>query len=1293
MALYWIEDDVVAWAPAKYMKEEDTPEGKMHTLVRLDGKKRVVADKVLKTLETVEQFELDNIIPNLIDLESFSEGIILHQCGERYKKEKIYTFVGTILVAVNPFKRLDIYNDEVIAHYKAAAKTSETPEPHVFSISSAALENLVNDQESQSVLISGESGAGKTETTKKILEYLAAVAGKDTRRTSSVNVADQILRSNPVLESFGNAKTGRNKNSSRFGKWMELNFTTGGRIKGCRIVNYLLEKSRLCFQLKNERNYHVFYMMITDEDTKAKYKLADASMYNYLNQSGCEVVEGRDDNEEFIDMMQAFNDLEFAADHQDNIFRTLTGILNLGNVSFEDNPDKEDTMRVANISYLQSACDFLGIPADEVGTALCFKRMETRDGVIQIPLDNTKCKDQRDALGKEIYFQMFNSLVRKVNDTIFKGEGDPGKNGDPLTCGVLDIYGFELFEINSFEQLCINWCNEKLQYFFNSVIFQGEMAMYESEGISCDKIVFADNLPCLELIEKKTTGLMSMLDEELVVPNGSDEKYCQKCHNAHKNHKYYSADRKNKNDFIISHFAGPVIYRTDNFMEKNKDQLAEVLCGCLENSKNKFIKDIFDFAKAESTAPGGGSPSKGGSKKMTVSKKFKNNLDQLMESLSSTTPHFIRCVKSNSKQKPLEFESPLCLRQLKYAGLFEAIRIRKSGYAYRFNLEHFVRKYYLCCSAGAGLDEKAYAEAIMKEMQNKSNGEITDDDWAVGKTKMFIKSRAPRMAIEDIRNQALAKWVIKIQSFFRMGLCKMRVWADKWAAMRKQKEELAKKRVEMEKKKAIMEERKRAKEARQMEEKKRQEEERLRIEAIKEEEMKKKKLELQAITVVQGVCRLYHAKRIAKKMKMIKLLGTAMTQRDSKLLEVAIKQATTSQNGQRSLATADRKIKSLCERARSVLGELYEEQDVKGELLLAIESHDLPELERCLEIAKARNMMNEPEAVHAKSMLDELRKSWGAKERLEMLTFMGNINAVLENADELKAAIDNARDFNVGVDDIAKAERYYDKVKKLIPIRNKMRVAVEIASRKMILECIDERKEFCKFHGDDFCKEEHSAMVNMLRMFSYERQLRGGDQIEAPPLTAEPEGGVAEDHGFDDCRLPTWAFVQFKTISDAEDDKAKEYETLKLEKRLDGDFEKMNEVRRVFKWVVNFATWRHPDHEAQIEKKYGDRSGDNENLVAGNSKHRTTLKKTPEKKKGKKEELKSGSSQRDRSKLKSSIPKQRLNTKKTSSGYGNGKTKIAGQQKTPKSDQKLKEMMKEYSAFYDTHRIPLDWCP
>ena len=336
---------------------------------------------------------------------------------------------------------------------------------------------------------------------------------------------------------------------------MELNFTNDGKIKGCRIVNYLLEKSRLVNQLTNERNYHVFYMLLTDDELKKKLKLSDAAMYNYLNQSGCEVVEGRDDHEEYIDMMAAFRDLEFDNEHQDNIFECLAGMLNLGNLAFEPNPAEEDHYKVANPSYLEMACNLLGLQYDDVDKALCYKKMEvrayesrseefigvnlsyekaalivpitfhlthstrclsqTRDGVIQIPLDEVKCKDQADALAKEIYFQIFDSLVRKVNDTIFKGDGDVGAEGTPLSIGVLDIYGFELFEVNSFEQLCINYANEKLQFFFNSVIFQGEMQMYESEGISCDQIDFQDNQPCLDLIEKKNYGILAKLDEEV----------------------------------------------------------------------------------------------------------------------------------------------------------------------------------------------------------------------------------------------------------------------------------------------------------------------------------------------------------------------------------------------------------------------------------------------------------------------------------------------------------------------------------------------------------------------------------------------------------------------------------------------------------------------------------------------------------------------------------------------------------------------------------------------------------
>ena len=1212
-----------------------------------------------------------------MDLESFSEGVILHQCGKRYESGKIYTFVGTILVAVNPFKRLDIYGPEVIEKFRHASTSSEAIEPHVYAISSLALQHLKSDRMSQSVLISGESGAGKTETTKKILEYLAVVAGKDERRSSTVNVAQQILQSNPVLESFGNAKTGRNNNSSRFGKWMELNFTSSSKIKGCKIVNYLLEKSRITFQLPNERNYHVFYMLLTDAKLKGALQLGDASNYFYLNQSGCETVAGRDDSQELKEMMQAFNNLEFAKKQQDEIFKCLAGILNLGNVKFQ--PAGNDTVEVANASFLVQACDLLGLNQAEIAKALCFRKMESREGVIQIPLDQTKAENQRDALAKEIYYQIFDSLVRKVNEAIYKGPGD-----DDLSIGVLDIYGFELFETNSFEQLCINYANEKLQYFFNKVIFEGEMQMYKAEGISCDKITFQDNQECLDLIEKKTVGILAKLDEELVVPNGSDQKFCDKCHSAFSNHPFYKKSLKAPNDFIVRHFAGEVVYRSDNFMEKNKDTLAEVLTNSLEHSNNGLVKSIFTYSKEHSMASSptmrSGGPT---TKKVTIAKSFKNNLDTLMTALNSTAPHFIRCVKSNSSQKPMVFEAPLCLRQLKYAGLFEAIRIRKSGYAYRFPHDYFVRKYYLCCSRGQGLNDRQYAEAIMEDIEAQSNGTIDRDDWAVGNSKVFIKTRKPRIVMEEIRNRAIEQHVVILQSFFRMGLAKIHTFAAKYEQIKLKKEELRKKRELEEKRKEEALKRKAEREAREAAERARKEkaeEERKEKERVEREE--KEKL-LKSVSLIQGVCRMFHAKRASKVMRMAKTLHNAILCRDEHVLSSAIKAG-------KKLSSINRKIKSLIERANGVLGEVYEEQDLKADILLAIEENNIDELRRVLEMAKGRKMMEEPEAKHAKKLLEELLHRDAAIERLELLTCMGNQNAVLENADELREAIDEALKYGVEARIVGKAEKFYDKVSTLLPIRNKMRMAVELASRKMILESLEERKEFCRTHGNEFCKEEQVAMKQMLRMFSYEVQLKGGENITPPD-------GDADASEFDDIRLPKWAFEQMLTIQDAEDEKLKNLELKAMERRLGNDYEKMREVRRAFKWVVHYSTWRHPDHEEMIEKKYStgtftSQNPEEANMYDGQSKFRKARSggnKTP--KKGK-QGLMSGTALRDKSIKKEAIPRQ--STKAKSSGYGQGRTKI-GVKKTavPKSERKLQEMMKEYSAFYDTHRIPLDWCP
>jgi len=402
MAMYFIPDKDLAWVAATHTGQETTPTGISHFMTKPDGSKTNLKDKQLQLCETVTQATLDSNPPNLVDLESFSEGIILHMCKKRFMTDDIYTFVGTILVAVNPFQRLNIYTENIINKFRAAARRAEPLEPHVFAVAALALEHMQQHKKSQSVLISGESGAGKTESTKHILQYLADVAGKESRRSSSVNVGQQILQSNPILESFGNAKTGRNNNSSRFGKYMEINFLGEGKIKGCRITNYLLEKSRVVFQIPNERNYHVFYMLLNNPQLKSKHGLEAASNYHYLNQSGCTDVPSRNEGEEMSEMIAAFNTLEFTQTNQDNIFEALAGILNLGNIKFAEScaADGTESVSVVNPDYVSKAAKLLGLNGELLTNAITTRKVVLPSETIFKPLTGVQARDMTDALSK-----------------------------------------------------------------------------------------------------------------------------------------------------------------------------------------------------------------------------------------------------------------------------------------------------------------------------------------------------------------------------------------------------------------------------------------------------------------------------------------------------------------------------------------------------------------------------------------------------------------------------------------------------------------------------------------------------------------------------------------------------------------------------------------------------------------------------------------------------------------------------------------------------------------------------
>ena len=520
---------------------------------------------------------MDADVENLCDLDVFSEGSILHHVRKRFKKAEgqgIYTFVGSILVACNPFERFQIYGPEYVEKYKTAAQMNDAMSPHSYAIAATSYERMRQTVKSQSTLISGESGAGKTETTKQVLQYLAAVAGSG--KPGELGIAEQILQSNPVLEAFGNAKTLRNDNSSRFGKWMKIDFDVATmKIQGCSIINYLLEKSRVIAQNENERNYHAFYQLIrgaTDEE-KADFKLLDVDEYPFLNKSGCTTVNGVDDKKEQDDMRKAMDILQYSKEDQKLCFQTLAAVLALGKIQFVQG-EQEDSSACSpeSESFVVDAARLLGMELEGMTglkTALTKTFLQVgRGSTTEKFFTVSKAIETCDAFAKAIYGLMFDWLIMKVNQTLFHGE-------TKVHFGCLDIFGFETFAVNSFEQLCINFTNEKLQFHFNEVIFSEEMKLYAAEGVPADKIHFKDNKPCVDLIEmrKPIPGLLALLDEECKLSKGTDLTYLSKCDDkfGKKGEKpycdYFVKRPQDKETFKVQHFAGPVECRYI-FLEK-----------------------------------------------------------------------------------------------------------------------------------------------------------------------------------------------------------------------------------------------------------------------------------------------------------------------------------------------------------------------------------------------------------------------------------------------------------------------------------------------------------------------------------------------------------------------------------------------------------------------------------------------------------------------------------------------------------------------------------------------------
>nr|XP_023898753.1 myosin-9 [Quercus suber] len=653
---------------------------------------------------------------------------VLQNLKIRYELNEIYTYTGNILIAINPFQRLPhLYDAHMMQQYKGAPFGELSP--HVFAVADVAYRAMINEGKSNSILVSGESGAGKTETTKMLMQYLAFLGGRVA--TEGRTVEQQVLESNPVLEAFGNAKTVRNNNSSRFGKFVEIQFDKQGRISGAAIRTYLLERSRVCQISDPERNYHCFYLLCAaPQEEIEKYKLGNPKSFHYLNQSNCYDLVGVSDAHDYLATRRAMEIVGISDKEQEAIFRVVAAILHLGNIEFakgkeiDSSVPKDDKAKF----HLKMTADLLMCNAEALEDALCKRVMITPEEVIKRSLDPQSAAVSRDGLAKTIYSRLFDWLVDKINSSIGQ---DPNSKS---LIGVLDIYGFESFKTNSFEQFCINFTNEKLQQHFNQHVFKMEQEEYTKEEIDWSYIEFVDNQDVLDLIEKKPGGIIALLDEACMFPKSTHETFANKLYQTFKNHKRFTKPKLSRTDFTISHYAGEVLYQSDQFLDKNKDYVVPEHQDLLDDSKCPFVAGLFPPLPEETSKS---------SKFSSIGSRFKLQLQQLMETLSSTEPHYIRCVKPNNLLKPAIFENVNIMQQLRCGGVLEAIRISCAGYPTRRPFFDFINRFGLLATevVEGNVDEKVACKKILEK--------VGLEGFQIGKTKMFL--RAGQMAELDAR--------------------------------------------------------------------------------------------------------------------------------------------------------------------------------------------------------------------------------------------------------------------------------------------------------------------------------------------------------------------------------------------------------------------------------------------------------------------------------------------------------------------------------------------------------------
>uniref|UniRef100_H3BWT8 Myosin IXA n=1 Tax=Tetraodon nigroviridis TaxID=99883 RepID=H3BWT8_TETNG len=687
---------------------------------------------------------------DLCALPELTERAILESLRARFRQEKIYTYIGSILIVINPFQFLPIYNPKYVKLYDN--HTLGKLEPHIYAVADVAYHAMLQRRRNQCIVISGESGSGKTQSTNFLIHHLTALSQKG----FASGVEQIILGAGPVLEAFGNAKTAHNNNSSRFGKFIQVNYQESGTVRGAYVEKYLLEKSRLVYQEHNERNYHVFYYLLAgaSEEERNSFHLLKPEEYHYLNQVTVVLTSETSAPRVFQQISVATKvPPEPEPERWDGIFSLLSAILHLGNIRYKKKTYRDDSIDICNPEVLPIVSELLEVSSKVVELLQWVIYMTRGKKCLSCPPTPEMAGTVRDSMAKSLYSALFDWIVFRTNHALLNNK-DLEDDSKILSIGVLDIFGFEDYESNSFEQFCINFANERLQHYFNQHIFKLEQQEeYRSEGITWHNIDYIDNSACINLISKKPTAL-TLLDEECNFPQASNQTLLDKFKRQHEGNSYIEFPAVMEPAFIIRHYAGKVKYGVKDFREKNTDHMRPDIVALLKSSKNAFICSLMGIDRR----PAADTPTR----KRVLCLWSQASLNKLMETLDQSEPYFVKCIRSNAEKLPLRFNDSLVLRQLRYTGMLETVRIRQSGYSIKYTFQDFVRHFHVLMPHSTPPTKSGIREFFRRS-------HLPPAGYQVGHTMVFLRE-AERQRLQTLLHQEVLRRIVTLQRRFRAVL-------------------------------------------------------------------------------------------------------------------------------------------------------------------------------------------------------------------------------------------------------------------------------------------------------------------------------------------------------------------------------------------------------------------------------------------------------------------------------------------------------------------------------------------